>query len=98
MRVNRRQLLKASAAGLATAAQFPTPLIARAKPFAGVTLRGASYQHPFLTILQGYIPEFEQQTGMKVDLRLSAFPVYNQKVVPTLTSDSSSFDFLNVTY
>ena len=98
MRVNRRQLLKASAAGLATAAQFPTPLIARAKPFAGVTLRGASYQHPFLTILQGYIPEFEQQTGMKVDLRLSAFPVYNQKVVPTLTSDSSSFDFINVTY
>ena len=57
------------------AVQFPSPLIAQTKPFAGVTLRGASYQHQFLTILQGYVPEFEQETGMKVDLRLSPFPV-----------------------
>ena len=98
-RLNRRQLLKAGASTFAAAAmQFPMPLIAGAKPFAGVTLHGASYQHPFMTILQGYIPEFEQQTGIKVDLRLSPLAVYNQSITQALSSDSDAFDFINVTF
>src|SRR5215470_1914422 len=76
--ITRRKLLEAGAAGLGMAA-LPTPLIAQTKPFAGVTLHGASFQHRFFTLLQKYIPEFEEQTGMKVDLQLSAFPVYNQQ-------------------
>src|ERR1700739_633975 len=76
--VSRRKLLQTSADALGAAA-FPMPAIAQAKPFAGVTLHGASFQHRFFTLLQNYIPEFEQQTGMKVDLQLSAFPVYNQQ-------------------
>jgi multiple sugar transport system substrate-binding protein len=96
-RVSRRTVLRAGAATLGVAA-FPAPLIAQAKPFAGVTLHGASFQHRFFTLLQTYIPEFEQQTGMKVDLQLSAFPVYNQQANLELSSGGSAYDFVNVTF
>ncbi|WP_426435347.1 ABC transporter substrate-binding protein [Bradyrhizobium genosp. P] len=95
--VSRRTLLQAGAAALGAAA-FPAPSIAQAKPFAGVTLHGASFQHHFFTLLQNYIPEFEQQTGMKVDLELSAFPVYNQQANLELSSGGSAYDFVNVTF
>jgi multiple sugar transport system substrate-binding protein len=94
---SRRKLLQAGAATLGAAA-FPMPLIAQTKPFAGVTLNGASFQHRFFTLLQNYIPEFEQQTGMKVNLQLSAFPVYNQQANLELSSGGSAFDFVNVTF
>src|SRR5882757_5111719 len=100
--VSRRKLLQSGAAtlGIATfgAAAFPMPAIAQAKPFAGVTLHGASFQHRFFTLLANYIPEFEQQTGMKVDLQLSAFPVYNQQANLELSSGGSAYDFVNVTF
>ena len=95
--ITRRKLLKASAAGAALAA-FPAPLIAQTKPFAGVTLHGASFQHRFFTLLQKYIPEFEDRTGMKVVLQLSAFPVYNQQANLDLSSGGSAYDFVNVTF
>ncbi len=94
---SRRTLLKASAATLGAAA-FPLPAIAQSKPFAGVTLHGASFQHRFFTLLQTYIPEFEEKTGMKVDLQLSAFPVYNQQANLELSSGGSAYDFCNVTF
>ena len=94
---SRRKLLQAGAATIGAAA-FPMPGIAQTKPFAGVTLRGASFQHRFFTLLQNYIPEFEAQTGMKVDLQLSAFPVYNQQANLELSSGGSAFDFVNVTF
>jgi multiple sugar transport system substrate-binding protein len=96
-RISRRTLLQAGAATLSAAA-FPMPTIAQTKPFAGVTLRGASFQHRFFTLLQNYIPEFEAQTGMKVDLQLSALPVYNQQANLELSSGGSAFDFCNVTF
>ena len=91
------ETVQAGAAALGAAA-FPLPAIAQSKPFAGITLHGASFQHRFFTLLQNYIPEFEQQTGMKVDLQLSAFPVYNQQANlelssggwPTISSTSPS--------
>ena len=58
----------------------------------------ASFQHRFFTLLQNYIPEFEEKTGMKVDLQLSAFPVYNQQANLELSSGGSAFDFVNVTF
>src|ERR1700741_5539198 len=94
--VSRRKLLQGSAA-LGSAA-FPMPSIAQSKPFAGVTLHGSSFQHHFFTLLQNYIPEFEGQTGMKVDLQLSAFPVYNQQANLELSSGGSAYDFVNVTF
>ena len=95
--VSRRKLLQAGVAAVGAAA-FPQPSIARAKRFAGVTLHGASFQHRFFTLLQNYIPEFEQATGMKVDLQLSAFPVYNQQANLELSSGGSAYDFVNVTF
>src|SRR3981189_3663153 len=95
--ISRRKLLQAGAATLGAAA-FPMPSIAQTKPFSGVTLRGGSFQHRFFTLLQNYIPEFEAQTGMKVDLQLSAFPVYNQQANLELSSGGSAYDFVNVTF
>jgi multiple sugar transport system substrate-binding protein len=95
--VSRRKLLQAGAASLAAGA-FPLPALAQTKPFAGVTLHGASFQHRFFTLLQSYIPEFEERTGMKVDLQLSAFPVYNQQANLELASGGSAYDFVNVTF
>ena len=50
----RRQLIKAAAAtavvGAGSALAFPA--IAQAKPFAGLKLRGAAYQHGFFNILR----------------------------------------------
>jgi multiple sugar transport system substrate-binding protein len=96
----RRRLLKAAAGSVAIAAGggLAFPAIAQSKPFAGLKLRGAAYQHGFFTILRKYIPEFEQQTGMTVDLQLSAFPVYNQQADLELSSGGSSWDFCNVTF
>ena len=34
----------------------------------------------FQTYIKEYIPEFEQQSGIKVNLDLQAFPVYNQRM------------------
>src|SRR5581483_12056972 len=95
LRFSRRKLLEASAAMLGAAA-VPLPALAQSKPFAGVTLHGASFQHRFFTLLQTYIPEFEEKTGMKVDLQLSAFPVYNQQANLELSSGGSAYDFCNV--
>ncbi|MEJ8859464.1 extracellular solute-binding protein [Variovorax robiniae] len=96
----RRRLLKAASgtAVMAASGGLAFPAIAQSKPFNGLKLRGAAYQHGFFTILRKYIPEFEQQTGMTVDLQLSAFPVYNQQADLELSSGGSAWDFCNVTF
>jgi multiple sugar transport system substrate-binding protein len=96
---SRRRVLRAGAATIMAASFFPAmPAIAQTKPFAGVTLRGAAYRHKFFNILQGYIPEFEQATGINVDLQLSPFAAYNQQISQELASGGSDFDFINVTF
>ena len=98
--VQRRRLMKtaAAAAVAGVGSQLAFPAIAQSKPFAGLKLRGAAYQHGFFNILRKYIPEFEQQTGMSVDLQLSAFPVYNQQADLELSSGGNAWDFCNVTF
>ena len=49
-------------------------VLGQAKPFAGVTFNGASFQHVFHTYLKEYIPEFEEQTGMKVNFEHPGLP------------------------
>ena len=95
--ISRRTLLK-QAAGVTAGASLGMPAIAQSKPFAGLKLRGAAYQHGFFNHLRKYIPEFEAATGMTVDLQLSAFPVYNQQADLELSSGGSSWDFCNVTF
>ncbi len=95
--LSRRRLLQ-GAAGAAASGVLAFPAIAQSKPFNGLKLRGAAYQHGFFNHLKKYIPEFEAATGMTVDLQLSAFPVYNQQADLELSSGGSSWDFCNVTF
>jgi multiple sugar transport system substrate-binding protein len=97
--LNRRHLLLTGATSVVAAAlRFPTPALAQSKPFSGITLRCAAYQHQFMTILQGYIPEFERQTGMKVELRLLPFELYNPKITKALSSETEALDVISVTF
>lgn len=95
--ITRRSLLR-QAAGVAACTTLALPALAQSKPFAGLKLRGAAYQHGFFNHLRKYIPEFEAATGMTVDLQLSAFPVYNQQADLELSSGGSAWDFCNVTF
>jgi len=83
--------------GSALFAQAPARAGA-ARQFAGITINGAMFQHSFSAILKEYVPEFEQKTGMKVNLELQAFPVYNQRADLELSTKGSGYDFLNVTF
>ena len=68
----RRRVLKSLAAGgtaLALGSRAPA-VLGQAKKFAGVTINGACFQHVFQTYLKDLIPEFEAQSGMKVNLDL----------------------------
>jgi multiple sugar transport system substrate-binding protein len=97
---HRRALLKAAGAGVALGAvglRAPA-VLGQAKPFAGTTINGASFQHVFHTYLQEYIPEFEEQSGMKVNFELQAFPIYNQRMDLELSTQGSAYDFCNVTF
>ena len=96
----RRKLLKEVAgksAALAIGLHAPA-VIGQAKPFAGVTINGACFQHVFQTYLKEYLPEFEAATGMKVNLDLQAFPVYNQRMDLELSTKGSAYDFCNITF
>ena len=101
-KITRRSMLRTGAGALGAVAiaksGFPAPAIAQSKPFDGLTLKGASFQHGFFTILQNYIPEFEEMTGMKVEIALSSFPVYNQQADLELSTGGDAFDFVNVTF
>ena len=73
--ISRRTILKgAAAATVTTSLGFPA-LVGFAKEFDGVTLNGAAFSSTFFNYLKNYFPEFEQQTGMKVNFQTNAFPV-----------------------
>lgn len=91
--ISRRDVLLGGGAAL-----LARPAYAMRRPFDGVTLRGAVYRHQFFALLQGYIPEFEAMTGMKVELTLYPFEQYNALMVHELAHHESAFDFVNVTF
>jgi multiple sugar transport system substrate-binding protein len=100
VRLPRRRVLRSFAAGGATIAlgsQAPA-VLGQSKKFAGVTINGACFQHVFQTYLKDLIPEFEAQSGMKVNLDLQAFPVYNQRMDLELSTKGQAYDFCNVTF
>lgn len=98
--VFRRDVLRVALAGSAMAAMgLRAPaVLAQTKPFSGTTLRIAAFQHIFHTYIQKLLPEFEQQTGMKVEFDLQAFPVYNQRMDLELSTHGSSYDVCNITH
>ena len=97
-RPSRRTVLKgAAAAAAASTVGFPA-IVGFAKEFSGVTINGASFQHVFFNYLKEYIPEFEEQSGMKVNFNTQAFPVYNQRTDLELSTKGSALDVVNVTF
>ena len=64
----------------------------------GVTLNVSCWSAPYPKWLAEYIPEFEEQTGAKVNYDTPGFPVYNQRVDLELSTQGSAFDVLNVTF
>jgi multiple sugar transport system substrate-binding protein len=73
-------------------------VVGRAQQYRGVGLTVATYQHVFSNYLREYLPEFEQRTGIRVNLNVQAFPVYNQQADLELSTRGSSFDVCNVTF
>jgi multiple sugar transport system substrate-binding protein len=98
--LHRRTLLKGALTGSAAlAVGLRTPaVLGQAKPFAGVTLQGASFASTFFGYLQNYIPEFEEATGMRVNFETNAFPVFNQRTDLELSTQGSALDVINVTF
>jgi multiple sugar transport system substrate-binding protein len=98
--LHRRALMKGAAAAVAAGVvglRAPA-VLGQAKPFAGVTITGASFQSLFNEHLKTYIPEFEEKTGMKVDFQQQAFPIYNQRMDLELSAKGSAYDFANITF
>ena len=99
-KITRRRALQGAGATMALAAggiAFPA-LIGYAKEFDGVTLQGASFASTFFEYLKGYFPEFEEQTGMKLNFVTNAFSVYNQRTDLELSTQGSALDVINVTF
>jgi multiple sugar transport system substrate-binding protein len=99
-RLHRRHVLKGIAGAGVTAGLglYSPAVLAQAKKFAGVTIRGACFQHIFHENIKTLLPEFEEATGMKVEIDLQAFPVYNQRMDLELSTQGSSYDFINITF
>lgn len=95
---DRRSMLKQAAALGAYALSGNAPLRAAGKPFEGVELNVSCWSAPFPKLLQGYLPEFEQLTGIKVHYDTPGFLIYNQRVDLELSTRGSSYDVLNITF
>jgi multiple sugar transport system substrate-binding protein len=94
---NRRRVLKGAAALGAYALSGPGARAA-GKPFEGVELNVSCWSAPFPKLLQGYLPEFEKLTGIKVNYDTPGFLIYNQRVDLELSTRGSSYDVLNITF
>ena len=96
--MNRRTLLKVTGAAAANLALSAPAVLAQSKPYAGTTINGASFQHVFQNYIQEMLPEFEEQSGIKVNLELQSFPVYNQRMDLELSTNSEGYDFCNISF
>lgn len=97
-KLSRRHVLKGTAALGALALTGKAPARAGTKPFQGVELNVSCWSAPFPKLLQTYLPEFEELTGMKVNYDTPGFLIYNQRVDLELSTKGSSFDVLNITF
>ena len=87
--VSRRSILQASA-GATVALYAPAVLGAAKSKYAGTTIHGGAFSLPFHQYLKNYFPEFEEQTGIKVNFDIQAFPIYNQRMDLELSTGGSS--------
>ncbi len=96
----RRRVLGTTAAMGAATLVLPgkAPAQGGNKPFDGETINVSSFSGPYPKMLESYVPEFTEQTGITVNYELPAFPVYNQRADLELSMQGSAYDVLNVTF
>jgi len=89
---NRRAVLRGGVGTAAFAAALPAPaLLAQAKlPFAGTTINASCFQTTYFEYLKNYLPQFDKQTGIKVNFTMQAFPVCNQRTDLELSTRGSA--------
>ena len=87
----------ATAAPAPAATQAPVQSGA-AKPFAGQTINASFYELTSVAALRTMLPDFEQQTGMKVNMEVQAFAVHNQRMDLELSAKGSAYDVSNITF
>jgi multiple sugar transport system substrate-binding protein len=97
--IGRRSFLGTSVAGAATLL-LPgrAPAQGGAKPFEGTTLNVSCWSAPYAKWLAEYLPEFEAETGIKVNYDTPGFQIYNQRVDLELSTQGSAYDVANITF
>ena len=108
--MTRRQLLSALVAGAAGltgvaghgakvwAAAAPQAPAAPVKSYAGTQLRVSVFDQAYPQALKKRLPEFEAKTGMKVDLEILSFPVYNQRAEMELSGGGGANDVMTLVF
>lgn len=96
----RRFLSIAGSAAAGSLLQYPLTASAQtdAKRYAGTQINVACWTAPYAKWLAEYVPEFEAQTGIKVNFETAAFPIYNQRADLELSTKGSAYDVLNITF
>src|SRR4051812_2731768 len=98
--VDRRGVLTGAAAAAGSLLVLPgkAPAQGGRKKLDGVTLNVSCWSAAYPKYLADYIPEFEQLTGAKVKYETPSFPIYNQRMDLELSTGSSAYDVINVTF
>jgi len=98
-KIKRRRLLVTGAA-VAGSLLLPgkAPAQSGSKPLAGTTLNVSCWNHPYAKLLTDLIPQFEEESGAKVNYETPSFPIYNQRIDIELSTGGSAYDVLNVTF
>ena len=91
-----------SASGSATAGQLPTINAADTKKYAGQTINLAVQKHTATDAIQQLSPDFEKQTGIKVNFEQIPQQELSQKQLTDLSTGTGTYDvigwFLNPEY
>ncbi|MEO8542763.1 MAG: extracellular solute-binding protein [Burkholderiaceae bacterium] len=100
--VHRRKLIQQGAALAGTSLlPFAPRVLAQGggnQPYKGTTINVSCWSATYPKLIQEYLPDFEAQTGIKVNYDLPGFPVFNQRADLELSVKGSSYDVLNLTF
>src|ERR1700729_128473 len=66
------------------------------KPYEGVTLNLASQNDQFATVLAAIAPEFEAQTGAKVNVDILSYPELLTKITADYVGHTKGYDLASV--
>ena len=98
--IRRRRFLAMGSAAAGSLLVLPgkAPAQSGSKPLAGTTLNVSCWSHPYAKLLTELIPQFEDESGAKVNYETPSFPIYNQRIDLELSTGGSAYDVLNVTF